>query len=86
MAYQFPWDVEKLVQEQMAKGDYRSEDDVLRDALRALGAQRSLVIEEEPAVTEGIRRGLADMQAGRSQPFDEFDSEFRRRRNLSDDV
>ncbi len=36
MAYQFPPDVEQLVRDRMAHGGYTSQDEVLRDALRAL--------------------------------------------------
>ncbi len=79
MHYRFPADVEKLVKQRMREGQYASEDDVLRDALKALDTQQQVVIEEDPAVVEGIRRGLADMEAGRGQPFEEFDAEFRRR-------
>ncbi len=69
----------------MAAGDYSSEDDLLRDALATLGAQRHSVIEEDPEVIEGIRRGLADMKAGRSQPMSEFDAQFRATRNIRQD-
>jgi Arc/MetJ-type ribon-helix-helix transcriptional regulator len=36
MAYQFPPDVERLVKDRMASGNYASEDEILRDALGAL--------------------------------------------------
>lgn len=36
MRYEFPSDVQQLVTERMAAGSYASEDDVLREALRAL--------------------------------------------------
>lgn len=70
----------------MAVGNYGSEDDVLRDALRALYEQRRAVLEEDRTVVEGIRRGLADMQAGRSRPFEELDAEFRAKRNIPRDA
>jgi Arc/MetJ-type ribon-helix-helix transcriptional regulator len=82
MAYQFPPDVEKLLREQMAAGQYRSEDELLLDALKALDQQRQTVFEEDPVVVAGIRRGLADMTAGRSRTVDEFDSEFRAQRDI----
>jgi Arc/MetJ-type ribon-helix-helix transcriptional regulator len=85
MGYQFPPDVEKLLREQMATGEYRSEDDLLRDALKALDQQRQTVFEEDPLVVEGVRRGLADMEAGRSRPFDEFDTEFRALKDIPKD-
>ena len=40
MSYQFPPDVDELVRKQMETGDYRTEDDVLREALRSLSEQR----------------------------------------------
>jgi Arc/MetJ-type ribon-helix-helix transcriptional regulator len=40
MAYQSPPDVDELVREQMATGDFGTEDDVLREALRSLAEQR----------------------------------------------
>lgn len=68
MAYQFPPDVETLVKQQMTARGYTSEDDVLRDALEALGqfAHSTDDIDEEfrqtvTAVTEGV----TDMEAGR---------------------
>lgn len=81
MSYEFPADVQKLVDEQMAAGNYGTEDELLRAALSAL-TERDNVVEEDPAVIEGIRRGLADVEAGRGRPFEEFDAEFRAKHNL----
>ncbi|REK11959.1 MAG: hypothetical protein DWQ37_13130 [Planctomycetota bacterium] len=86
MHYQFPPDVEKLVREQMAKGSFSSEDDLLREALKTLDARNNVVIEEDTAVVEGIRRGLSDAAAGRSRSFDDFDTDFRAKHDLSDDA
>ena len=73
--------------EQMSAGNYESADDLLRDALLALREQRNVLVEEEdPATIEGIRRGLADLAAGRVREFAEFDAEFRAKHNISDDV
>lgn len=36
MQYAFPPDVQQLITDQMASGHYANEDDVLRNALRAL--------------------------------------------------
>ncbi len=82
MAYQFPPDLEDAVRQLMESGEYRTEDDLLRDALKALDERHSQVVEEDPVVVEGIRRGLADMKAGRSQPLNEFDAEFRAKHNI----
>ena len=50
MSYPFPFDVAELVQKQLATGAYVSEDEVLRDALRSLDAER----EEWAAVQTGL--------------------------------
>lgn len=78
MPYQFPPDVEELVKLQMQNGGYGSEDDLLRDALKALDERQHAVVDEDAEVVAGIERGLADMKAGRSRPLDEFDAEFRK--------
>ncbi|MBI3468670.1 MAG: type II toxin-antitoxin system ParD family antitoxin [Planctomycetes bacterium] len=56
MSYPFPSDVQQLVAEQMAAGGYRSEDDVLRDALRALS--------EEQEDLHAVRNAIAEWRAG----------------------
>lgn len=85
MGYNFPPDLEKLVNDQMVAGRYPCEDDLLRDALRTLDERRHAVIEEDPLVVEGIRRGLADMKECRSMPLSDFDSQFRMQKSISDD-
>ena len=72
MAYQFPPDVEKLVREQMTAGGYASEDDVLRDALAALGQfahSREDADEEFRLTVAAVKQGVADMEAGRMRPL-----------------
>jgi putative addiction module CopG family antidote len=76
MAHQFSPDVEAELRERMATGQYATEDDVLRDALRALKRQE----QEIAAVGEAI----ADMEAGdRGRCFDEFTDEFRAKHNIA---
>jgi Arc/MetJ-type ribon-helix-helix transcriptional regulator len=82
MGYSFPPDVQELIEESMALGVYASEDDLLREALRALDEQRRITIEEEPEVIEGVRRGLEEMKQGLGRPFEEFDAEFRAKRKI----
>jgi Arc/MetJ-type ribon-helix-helix transcriptional regulator len=86
MGYRFPPDLEKLVHDQMVAGCYPCEDDLLRDALRTLDEQRHAVIEEDPLVVEGIRRGLADMKAGRSVALADFDVQFRAQNGIPRDA
>ncbi|MBY0587181.1 hypothetical protein K2X85_08395 [bacterium] len=77
MAYQFPPDVEELVRKQMQSGEFASEDDLIREALRTLDRTRDDLA--------AIESGLADVDAGRVRPFEEFDREFRARNGISDD-
>ena len=70
----------------MVAGQYPCEEDLLRDALRTLDERRHAVLEEDPLVVDGIRRGLADMKSGRSIPLCEFDSQFRAQNNIFNDA
>lgn len=56
MQYTFPPDVDQLVRSSMATGNYRSEDEVLREALLLLAEQ------EEDLVA--IRESLSALAAG----------------------
>ncbi|GAB4137192.1 MAG: hypothetical protein Tsb009_04640 [Planctomycetaceae bacterium] len=71
MPYPFPADVQQKVAEQIASGRYSSEDDVIRDALRALTAEA----EDFLAVQEAI----AEWQAGdQGTPLEEAFEQVRR--------
>ncbi|MBX3411647.1 MAG: hypothetical protein KF708_02925 [Pirellulales bacterium] len=86
MPYQFPPDVEQLVRAQMIAGDYRTEDDLLRDALKVLEEHRQTVIYDDPEVLAGVRRGLDEMKQGLGRPFEQFDTEFRAKHKLPRDA
>jgi Arc/MetJ-type ribon-helix-helix transcriptional regulator len=77
MAYEFPADLAKLIEEQMAVGDYRSQDDLLRDALKTLQEHRQMIVYDDPETLAGIGRGLEEMKQGLGRPFEEFDAELR---------
>lgn len=80
MAYQFPPDVERLVRVQMAARGYASQDDVLRDALDALGRfahSRDDAEEEYRQTVAAVKEGVADMEAGRMRPLRELLDEAR---------
>ncbi|MES1213521.1 MAG: hypothetical protein ABUL64_02960 [Singulisphaera sp.] len=68
MNYEFPADVAQLIDAYLATGAYSDRNEVLRDALRALG---EFTHSPEDAVTEfrdtvaAVREGLADVHAGR---------------------
>lgn len=78
MTYPFPPDLAEGIKEQMARGQYSSEDDLLRDALHALH-WRDLEV-------AAIQEGIDDMEAGRVKPLREFDREFRERNNIPQDA
>ena len=79
MPYQFPPEVDELIRNQMATGQYESEDDVLREALHALRRR-----DEDVAA---VKEAIADMQAGdRGVPFDEFVNRFRKQHNIPHDA
>jgi putative addiction module CopG family antidote len=79
MAHQFPPDVEEQLRERMASGQYESEVDVLRDALRALKRQNNDMA--------AIREAISDMEAGdRGRPFEDFVAEFRNKYNIRQDA
>lgn len=56
MAYPFPADVRQRVDDRLAVGTYATEDDVLRDALRAL--------DEEEEDLEAVRAAVRELQSG----------------------
>jgi putative addiction module CopG family antidote len=70
MSYNLPPDVQDQIRQQIATGQYSSEDDVLRAALRALAFRR-----DEFAA---IQAGLDDVEAGRLHAFEEVDADIRR--------
>lgn len=56
MGYSFPADLKLLIEQQMATGRYRSEDELIRDALDALLA--------ESVETEAIQTAINEWRAG----------------------
>lgn len=76
MAYAFPADVKDLVDEQIESGQYGSEDEVLRDALRALAEEQ----EDLAAVNEAI----AEWRAGDSGvPLDDAIAAIRAKHGIA---
>ena len=69
MPLQLPPELASTVQGFLARGHYKSEEDVLREALSALHHQ-----EEDLAA---ILEGLEDEAAGRLQPWSEVKAELR---------
>ena len=75
---QLPPDLEEQVKHYLAIGQYRTEEDVLRDALRALA--------EEQATLDDIRQGLEDLDADRGRPLEDVDADLRKKHNIPQDA
>ena len=67
-----------FIDEQLKNG---GADPTLEEALARWEYENSPEEEREEAL-RAIRRGLEDMYAGRTRPFEEFDREFRERHGL----
>ncbi|PQO40850.1 type II toxin-antitoxin system ParD family antitoxin [Blastopirellula marina] len=75
MIHEFPPDLEQQLQAQMATGRYRSEVDLIREALNALGQQS-----EDLAAVEA---GLDDLNEGRVRSLTDVASEIRQKHGWS---
>ncbi|MGZ3414146.1 MAG: type II toxin-antitoxin system ParD family antitoxin [Isosphaeraceae bacterium] len=67
------------MQAKVRSGRFSSSDEAITAALRLLRQQEDA---EEARVLEGIRQGLDDMRAGRTQPLAEAFADIRRDLNL----
>ena len=75
VGYQFPPDIQQVVGSRMASGEYGSEDDLLRHALRALEQQ-----EEDLAA---VKEAVAEWRAGdEGVPLDEAFASLRTKHRL----
>ncbi len=72
-----PADLQSLILREMARGDFASTDDLLREALRYWSEHRDTVVALEEAIDE--------MDAGLGRPWEEVDREFRNRNGLTHD-
>ena len=75
---QLPSDIQEQVKYHFASGQYQTEEDVLRDALRALA--------EEHDVLDDIRQGLKDLEASRGRPLEDVEADLRKRYNITQDA
>ena len=75
---QLPPDLDQQVKHHLASGRYQTEDDVLRDALRALA--------EEQNVLDDIRQGMEDLDAGRGRSLEDIDADLRQKHNIPQDT
>ena len=66
--------LEKFVAELVKSGRYNSKSEVLREGIRIIQDREARLA----ALNAAIARGLADADAGRSRPADEFFDELER--------
>jgi putative addiction module CopG family antidote len=77
MSMEIPSQFQPFIREQLRLGVFRSEDEVVAEALGLLKAERE-------ATLEGIRNGLADAAAGRMQAVAETFADLRREFGLGE--
>jgi Arc/MetJ-type ribon-helix-helix transcriptional regulator len=78
VSYYFPPELDRLVREELATGIYRSEDDLLLEAIQALRDRDEAIV--------GLQEGIADMNAGRVLSLDAMDAELRKKYNIPHDA
>ena len=83
MVIRLPEDLQRFVKEQVQSDRFTSSDDAIAEAVRLLRRQEEA---EEARTLEGIRQGLEDMRAGRTQPLVEAFAEIRHELNLPGSV
>jgi len=75
---QLPPDLDQQVKNFVAIGQYQTEEEVMRDALRALA--------DEQHVFDDIRQGFQDLEAGHGRPLENIDADLRKKYNIPQDV
>jgi len=65
-----PTDMAAIVKGAVAGGDYASNSEVVREALRDWKLKRALQLQELAALKADIDQGLTDLAEGRVQDFD----------------
>jgi predicted transcriptional regulator len=78
MRYEFPPKLDELVKEQMASGQYASEDQLLVEALLNLAEYKRCIAD--------VREGIEDERAGRMQSVEEVDAELRKKYDIAQDA
>ena len=76
-----PEDLERFVQAKVRSGRFASPDEAITAAVRLLRKQEE---SEDARALEGIRLGLEDVRAGRTQPLADAFADIRRDLNLPD--
>jgi predicted transcriptional regulator len=73
-------ETQKLLEERMKAGGFQTADDALRAVLQN---QPEMEIDDRsPETLAAIREGIADLDAGRSRPWDEVERDLIARRSM----
>jgi putative addiction module CopG family antidote len=74
MTIRLPKDLRRFVQAKVESGRFTSSDEAITEAVRLLRQREEA---EEARTLEGIRQGLEDVRAGRTQPLAEAFTDIR---------
>ncbi|MFM2045053.1 MAG: hypothetical protein RLY86_3629 [Pseudomonadota bacterium] len=69
MNVSLPQALAEFVEEEVARGDYASASEVVRDGLRLLRRERDLHQDKLQALRHEIALGIGDVREGRMTPF-----------------
>ncbi len=72
-------EAERLVNEKLSSGEYRTPAEVVEDALQLLKISDDQDYRE---AVEGIRRGLAEAEQGLARPAEDFFDQMRRKHDI----
>lgn len=65
-----PAEMAASVREAVDEGNYASSSEVIREALRDWKMKRAVQMQELAALRADLQKGLDDIEAGRTSPFD----------------
>lgn len=68
-----PAEMAATVKEAVEGGDYASSSEVIREALREWKMKRAIQMQELAVLRADLQKGLDDIAAGRTKPFDPED-------------
>ncbi len=68
-----PAEMAASVREAVDEGNYASSSEVIREALRDWKMKRAVQMQELAALRADLQKGLDDIAAGRTKPFDAED-------------
>jgi putative addiction module CopG family antidote len=74
MTISLPPELDRLLNERLASGQYKSVEEVLTRAFQ--------VLKEEEEAIAAIKEGYDDFKAGRYEPWEKSDSEFRMKHGI----